>query len=543
MRIPAILLLGAMGLTVPTAAREVIDASPPSDLSVTIYRDSERDPDAPLVRDNPRGFALISETRKVTLPAGQTTIRFEGVAEGMIGVSAIVTGLPGGTIEKNRNAQLLSPAALVDGTLGNRVTITRTNPVTGAQVSQEAVVRTRADGGLVLQTGEGFEAVRCSGLPEALAFDRVPDGLSSSPVFSVDTISPRGGTYDVTLTYLAWGFDWQADYVATLKETTRKRDEDFDLRLLSWLTLVNENGQSFNNARLQIIAGKLNVESNYEGLADPPVAEPLRLECYPIGSTSAGIALPAPPPPPPPPGVMEMQDRTIVVTGSRLQAPAMMATPVKVMTADEEDLGDLKLFRVPVRVDVAAKGMKQVAFLNKDDVRARYLYQITCDAGTWIDPDSGVDEPAELLLTSRNEPAKGLGVALPQGKLTLYEPSPTGLHVAAQANLRDYARGQDMELSLGTSAQVFARCGASKPGGVSEARGQWNGMQARLTNGNPHPVRMRLQLAWGGGYDIKFPQQQIAQKNGYQTVVVTIPANTSRTYHWKLRDRTNSALR
>ena len=109
--------------------------------------------------------------------ARESTIRFEGVAEGMVAVSAIVTGLPGGTIEKNRNADLLSPASLVDGTLGNRVTVTRTNPATGGEVAEQAVVRTRADGGLVLQTGAGFEAVRCSGLPEKLTFDRVPAGL------------------------------------------------------------------------------------------------------------------------------------------------------------------------------------------------------------------------------------------------------------------------------------------------------------------------------------------------------------------------------
>src|SRR5688500_6638244 len=166
----------------------------------------------------PRGFAMITETRTVTLPPGQSTIRFEGVAEGMVAVSAIVTGLPGGTIEKNRNADLLSPAALVDGTLGNRVTITRTNPATGEAVSEDAVVRTRADGGLVLQTGAGFEAVRCAGLPETLGFVHVPAGLSAQPVFSVDTRDPAGGTYTVELTYLAWGFDWQANYVAPLDE-------------------------------------------------------------------------------------------------------------------------------------------------------------------------------------------------------------------------------------------------------------------------------------------------------------------------------------
>ena len=207
MRLPSVALMGAAVLAAPLWAREVIDAAPPSDIAVTIYRDPDRDVDEPLEADYPQGLAMISETRRVTLPKGESTIRFEGVAEGMIGVSAIVTGLPGGTIEKNRNAQLLSPAALVDGTLGNRVTITRMNPATGAQVSERAVVRTRADGGLVLQTGEGFEAVQCSGLPETLTYDRVPDGLSASPVFSVDTRSPEGGTYDVTLTYLAWGFD------------------------------------------------------------------------------------------------------------------------------------------------------------------------------------------------------------------------------------------------------------------------------------------------------------------------------------------------
>jgi hypothetical protein len=184
----------------PGLAREAVDASDPSKLSVTVYRDPNRGPGEAMRRDWPRGFAMISETRQVTLPAGESTIRFEGVSEGMVAVTAIVTGLPGGTIEKNRNADLLSPGALVDGTLGNRVTITRTDPATGRETSESAIVRSRADGGLVLQSGSGFEAVRCSGLPEKLTFDRVPAGLSARPVYSVDTASPQGGTYTVTLT-------------------------------------------------------------------------------------------------------------------------------------------------------------------------------------------------------------------------------------------------------------------------------------------------------------------------------------------------------
>lgn len=529
-------------LAAPLAAREVVEASAPVDLSVTIYRDPDRSPDERLTRAAPGGLALISETRRVTLPPGEATVRFDGVAEGMIGVSAIVTGLPGGTIEKNRSAALLSPAALVDGTLGNRVTVTRTNPATGAVVSESAIVRTRADGGLVLQTAAGFEALRCAGLPERLGFAGVPAGLSAHPVFAVDTVSPAGGTFEVTLTYLAWGFDWQADYVASLSE--KAAGEEFDLGLLSWLTLVNDNGQSFPAARLQIVAGRLNLESDYAALARPPVGAPLSLTCYPLGSTAAGLPLPedAPVPPPPPAPMMAapgMMADAVVVTGARLQSREMASA---VVTASEEDLGDLKLFRVPGRVDVAAKGMKQVAFLDRQGVKARLLYQARCAPEMLLPEPAGAGppddaeppfQPAGMLLVTRNEEQKGLGIALPQGQMALFEPGPRGPALAARARLRDYGRGQEIELELGESAQVFARCGVLE---VGAARG-WRRMEARLANANPHPVRLRLELSRAGDGDVRFAGRKVAIRNGWQTVELVLPAGSEARYAWQIRRR------
>ena len=265
MRILALLLIGLGLALAPVAqAREVVYAEDPHDLSVTVYRDPNRRVGQEMNAANPQGLAMISETRMVTLPAGESTIRFDGVSEGMIGVTAIVSGLPGGTIEMNRNAELLSPAALVNGMLGNRVTITRTNPATGEAVSEQAIVRTRADGGMVLQSAAGYEAVRCAGVPERLTFDRVPEGLSAKPVFSIDTRDESGGTYEVTLTYISWGFDWEARYVGTLgNEGT---SDDFELGLLSWLSVLNDNGQSFEDAQLLVVAGRLNIESAYQSL-------------------------------------------------------------------------------------------------------------------------------------------------------------------------------------------------------------------------------------------------------------------------------------
>jgi hypothetical protein len=238
-------------------------------------------------------------------------------------------------------------------------------------------------------------------------------------------------------------------------------------------------------------------------------------------------------PAPPPMAMAAMDDRTIIVTAMRREEVFEAA---EVVTADEEDLGDLKLFRVPDRVDVSAKGMKQVAFLNKDAVKARYLYQAgDCDAWDWVDDEDEEPVPATLLLVTKNEDAKGLGIALPQGAMTLYEPSARGPLLAGTVNLRDYARGQDIELDLGTSAQVFVRCGGATDDGPADAN-KWTPMRARISNANPHPVTLRLQVGYAGEYDIRFPGRTVVVKNGYQTVEVTVPANRTQDFAWKQQD-------
>ncbi|MGX7895655.1 DUF4139 domain-containing protein [Tsuneonella sp. HG222] len=533
MRFPALLLAATALLPAGTAlARDAVDASAPQKLAVTLYRDPNRGESQPMRADWPQGFAMISETRTVTLPPGESTIRFEGVAEGMVAVTAIVTGLPGGTIEKNRNADLLSPGALVDGTLGNRLTITRTDPATGAQSAESAIIRTRADGGIVLQTGSGFEAVRCSGLPERLTFDRVPAGLSAQPVFSIDTRDERGGTHTVTLTYLAWGFDWQAHYVATLEEGGR--GDDVRMRLMSWLTLLNDNGQSFPDADLMVVAGRLNVQSDYAALSDPPDARPLNLVCYPLGHTAdgspyGGIAPPPPAPPPPPMAVSAVSDEAIIVTGSKVSARQMAAAPA--MVAEEEDLGDLKLYRVPEPVTLSAKGLKQVAFLDRRGVKGEMLYKAACHP--WAYQEDGSFVPAEMLLATVNDAKHGLGVALPTGAITVFEPTAYGDLLAGEQQLRNYAAGQDVEIAMGQSAQVFAACEVigREP---SFEPGDTVTMRVRLSNAARSAARVRLSLG-GSGENAVSGLRGVRVKDGERVADIDVPASGTREVRFTYR--------
>ena len=273
------------------------------------------------------------------------------------------------------------------------------------------------------------------------------------------------------------------------------------------------------------VAGTLNVTSDFQSLADAPTGRALRLMCYPLGSTAAGSPVFYPPPPPPPAPMMASE---IMVTGARMSL-AEQDSPIAV-TAAEEQLGDLKLYRVPERMTVAAKGLKQVAFLKRDEVSAELLYTGRCSAG-----DETADPVAALIeLTTRNDREHGLGIALPMGGITIFEPSSAGDLLVGEENLRDYAVGQDVEIPLGQSTEVFFACKrlSGSPEGANPR--QWVQMQSTVTNANSVPIRIRIDLGDSSEWEMR-KARGLKTRNGQHALEMTIPANSSRALGWKLR--------
>ena len=135
---------------VPAAGQAVTSAGPDS-VAVTIYRAPYRHPSTPINPDWIEGYALVTEQRTVTIPAGRAVIRFEGVAAGILPESAIVTGLPEGVREKNLDADLLSPYSLYARSYGRPITIRRTS-AEGKVREERAVIRSGPDGAAILET-------------------------------------------------------------------------------------------------------------------------------------------------------------------------------------------------------------------------------------------------------------------------------------------------------------------------------------------------------------------------------------------------------
>ena len=512
MTVSRILALLALLLAVqagPLAAQQLVVSDKPEDVSITIYRAPDRG-DAPINANWPQGYALITETRTVRLLAGDSLVRFEGVSEGMFPESAIVTGLPDGVREKNRDARLLSPQGLIDAYLKREVSITRTDEATGISRTQNVFITAGPDGGVIFESKEGFEALRCTGLPERMTFAKLPAGLSAKPTLSILTTSQTSMSAKLTLTYLASGFDWQANYVATVKQ--REPDATARMDLFAWLTVANGGNQSFDDANMMVIAGEPNRERQDNQLR--PIGGALEIRCWPMQRTDQVPYNPgylaAVPPPPPPMAMMEEGGESIIVTAARRTDRMMdMASPVAVVVAQQEDLGDLKLYRVPERVTVNAKGQKQVAMIVQPNVSYDRIY--VAKASDYGEDSAEVD----YILRSRNDVKNGLGVPLPAGNVAVFENSFAGPLLAGEGAIADRAINDEIEVEVGSSVDVRLSVVQLRK---TERKENW---RAILSNARDHPVTVEMEIP----YEISGRVKGIDVIDGVPTWRVTVPAN------------------
>jgi hypothetical protein len=504
----AIAPAGLKAQTVP-----VVLSGGPDQVSVTLYRDPERG-DRQIDRDDPSSFALISEVRTITLPPGRVTVRFEGVASGIVPQSAILFGTD--PRERNRDAALLSHAGLVDAYTGQQVTLRRTDPATGKTVEERATIRSAANR-MIIHTSRGAEAVYCSGLAQTLLYPGAPPTLSAKPVLTMTTRDQSGGKVTITLAYIATGFDWDATYVGTLGEGDAK------LNLFAWLTMASADDTSFVDATTSAVAGRINrSDETRDDDARRAIAAARWLDktsqCWPAGTTS-DVRAPAPPPPPPAPMMMDMAGEEIVVTARRREEK-LQAIPIAV-TAQSESLSDLKLYRIPVPVTVAARSQKQVAFLANRHLSGALVYRSRascCEPG----------EP-ELLYRFKNVKRDGLGEPLPAGNVVLYQDGPRGRQLVGEARLNDKAVGEDVEIVFGDAQGVSLEYDDERIEGGSK-------YVVTVRNANSFPVRYELEFINDPDTSIHGFSGKLVTKAGKRVWATTLPPNSETRVSYKTKE-------
>ncbi|MFN3389503.1 MAG: DUF4139 domain-containing protein, partial [Allosphingosinicella sp.] len=338
----------------------------------------------------------------------------------------------------------------------------------------------------------------------------VPAGLSARPTLSVRVRSAEPLTAAVTLSYLATGFDWQANYIAELSPDGRRAD------LFAWLTLASSDETSFRDADAQAVAGRLNREN-----VDVPPAEggALNLTCWPWTRTSDHVPSPV------------VEAVVAKLAGEMEIGDALNDLPQDIVVsgfsmAAQEELGDVKLYRLPEPVTIASNSQKQVAFLEKKEVAVHLVYRRS------VYPSYDDDEPeaADRILVTRNRTAEGLGVPLPAGSLQLFAKAGGRPILLGQGRVADRAVGEDVELTVGEADGVRSL--------IEEVGSGADWEDYRLTVTNAHPEPILFEAVFRPHDDVSFrPRTRLGERDGRPLWTVTVPANGTAALRYRLIEK------
>ncbi|MHC4923710.1 MAG: DUF4139 domain-containing protein [Planctomycetota bacterium] len=213
------------------------------------------------VQETP-GFAIVKDRRKVALQQGRQTYSFTDVASRIDATTVHFRSLtdPAGTtvLEQNYEYDLVDANRMLEKHIDHGITATLSD---GTQVSgtllsfdgAQIVVRDRTGGVRIVRRGDNLKD---------LSFAALPEGLITRPTLKWDVLAKTAGDHLVDVAYETKGMGWSADYTAVLG----KNDTTVDLS--AWVTIRNQSGATYKDARLKLVAGDIH-RAPAPGLAGP----------------------------------------------------------------------------------------------------------------------------------------------------------------------------------------------------------------------------------------------------------------------------------
>ncbi len=190
-------------------------------------------------------IGLVKDIRTLTLPTGLTELKFGEVAAKIMPQTVHIKSLAGASLlqvlEQNYEYDLLTPQKLLEKFVGKEIMVLKD----GTEVP---VTILSTNNGLVYKMGERV----FTGHPGRLIFPAIPKNLISKPTLVWLLENRFQQPQKVEASYLTQGLNWKADYVAVLDS----RDQRIDLT--GWVTLENQSGTTYRNARLKLVAGDVN---------------------------------------------------------------------------------------------------------------------------------------------------------------------------------------------------------------------------------------------------------------------------------------------
>jgi len=408
-----------------------------TDLSVAVYNST---------------IALVRDVRQLQLPSGSFRLKFMDIAATVNPATVHFRSLTEpdkvGVVEQNYEYDLLEPNKLLNKYVGKEVTIVRSYMENNTTKHEEIKATLLANNnGPVWKIGNDI----VTGVyGESYRFPEVPANLYDRPTLLMSLENSGSRKQSIEASYLANNLSWNSDYVLTVGRDDRAADLD------GWVTVVNNSGTAFHNARLQLVAGDLN-------------------------------RLP------------QRDQYRAMEALAKVQAPAAAGGFV------QENFSEYHLYSLGRRTSVEDKETKQISLLQGSGIPVEKLFVVNGQNFYYHNrqsPGSPLKDPVMVFYKFKNEEKAGLGIPLPAGNLRVYQKdSKDGLLFIGEDHIDHTPKDEFINVKIGNAFDVV--CERKQTDYKSIAGGVWEmEFEIRVRNHKDSAITVQVNEPIGGDWEM-----------------------------------------
>ena len=379
------------------AVLSVLIAAPASALEVTVYN---------------QNLGLVKETRPFSLKNGVNAVSVVDVAAQIDPTSVHFKSLTApdavSVLEQDFRYDLISQEKILQRYLGKEIELQRY----GRDGDRKEIIKgtlLSSAGGRVMKVGDKLvlnpqgEAI----LPE------LPEGLLTKPTLMWQLMSRKAGEHTGEISYLTGGLSWMADYVLVVDKDDAKSD------LNAWVTVSNNSGATYKDARLKLVAGDVHRAPRNEFRAQRGYAKMAAME-------------------------------------ADMAAPQM----------SEKSFFEYHLYTLNRATTLADNSSKQVEMASAAGIPVKKLFtydgiqgvqwQYFADSGYW-DPNYGLTSGKKVSVhfEIENKKGVGLGIPLPKGRVRVYKKDDDGsLQLAGEDAIDHTPKDEKVRVKMGEAFDV-----------------------------------------------------------------------------------------
>ncbi len=418
-----------------------------------------------------QNLALVKEGRSLDLQRGTNRLRLTDVAAA-IDPTSVHFKLRGSDkvelLEQNYQYDLVSSEKILQKYLGNTVEITLKN---GDLVSGKFL--SLSSGYLVLQLTDG--AVRLINSLEMLSVSapKLPEGLIVTPTLEWTLASDISGKREAEISYLTGNISWHAEYIAQLDK------DDKNLRLSGWVSLDNQSGKTYRDAKLKLVAGEVN------RVMPPARAKGVMYEAMAADASGQGF--------------------------------------------EEKSFFEYHLYTLQRPTTIADSETKQVSLFEPASTAVKKLYRYEAMPGS---------TDVNVVVTFKNSEAAGLGMPLPAGKMRITKLDSDGSEeFVGEDAVNHTPRNEEVELRVGNAFDIVAEMAIVDSRRISD-RVREETVEVKLRNRKTEDVTINVRYRLYGDWQVLESNFEYLKKTAQQ-LEFTVPAEADQETVLKFRIRYN----